>query len=456
VEIQKTIQVKNAFISSLQELVRVLEPLGEDARLQQDARKAVLRALEQAEAVGVTIDGAFRQLTRQMEAHYHDHGGEKHTALAMLALARPSRGLEAVLRMRGFSCQQVDPSELTERAREEQPALIVQDPFAEGATGWRRLYEWKRVSQTSRIAALLVRQTEDGDHLPLGAADILARPLGRADLPIRVHALFDGIPDPLFVSLYDENESSRSRLEHVLEAVGIEKRVCESADAVRASADDPEVSTLLFPLATEEARLTLDTLDWQRAAPEHHLVLILGPEDHDRAARMVQHLPSRPLNDHAEVIDDVIGRVMTTGEPPPGLDTRSIVPLQTFYHMVERALHAAKRFGRSALLMRVSFDASGGQEVIPSSADWLALAEALARHFRYDDVVTWSERAHILVFLSEASREHVELFHSEVLMPVWREVSDQLGRSLPPVSARFAEVPDKGSDLQSLLTTLHA
>ena len=455
-EIQKTIQVKNAFISSLQELVRVLEALGDDARLPEDARGAIQRALDQAEAVGVTIDGAFRQLTRQMEAHYHDHGSEKPTALAMLALARPARGLEAVLRMRGFACVQVEPSELAERAREEQPTLIVQDPFADGASGWRRLYEWKRVSQTSRIAALLVRQTEDGDHLPLGSTDFLARPLGRADLPIRIHALFDGIPDPLFVSLYDEQDSSRTRLEHVLEAVGIETRLCESTDAMRTSVEDPQVSTLLFPLVTEEARLTLDTLDWQRATPGRHLVLILGPEDHDRAAQLARHLPARPLSDNAAVIDDVIGRVMTTGEPPPGLDTRSIVPLQTFYHMVERALHAAKRFGRSALLMRVSFDASGGQEVIPSSADWLALAEALARHFRYDDVVTWSERAHILVFLSEASREHVELFHSEVLMPVWREVSDQLGRSLPPVSARFAEVPDKGSDLQSLLTTLHS
>lgn len=370
---------------------------------------------------------------------------------ALVALSRSSRAIEAVLRARGFTVLRCKPAKVVERAREALPALVVLDPFSE-PEGWSRLYEWRRESRLAHTEVLLVRPARGREDAPLGDVAFLARPLGRGDLSTRVRALLagSGIVSRAVVAAADD---SCQRLETLLAAGGTEVQRATDGAALAAAVvvgTDVVFAPLVFDgLAPDQVLARV-----RPGGQGPRLVFLIGPGDTElpQVVGLGEHLApgAQPL---AEVLDELVGRVVRAEEAHGPADQRGVLPMRVFLSVFERVLDYVARHGRRMLVVRVAFEATPDGTPIPDEV-WQHLGSELAERFRLYDQIARSHSAGVLALLVDATPAHLAGFQKVVFEPAHRVLADRYGKPLPPFAITTIRCPEDARDIPSLLARL--
>jgi hypothetical protein len=377
---------------------------------------------------------------------------------ALLALSRPSRALETVLRVRGFQSLRVSPDELLASALRLDPVLIIQDPFTQEG-GWQALYDWKREPRLAHVSALLVRSLGRREDAPLGDVSFLARPLGRGDLPGRIRALLarrDSVKHAVVACAVTDSPDT---LTSVLAASGVSvNRVPDYAGLLEALRSDPDIVFAPIVFDGGGAERLLDALRERQTWPQ--VVFMLGPDDAESPllTKLGARVDAAQARSTAETLDRVINQELAGRRKVSPTGARGIVPANSFLYLLERFVDFSTRYGQRFLLLQVAFDDESGGDPSSSEAvttgDWQELAEGLAKRFRFHDVVSWSEGSRILILLVQADAAQVPRFEAEVIVPIRQGMIERKGHDLPPIVLRYVAFPDKGADLSSLLPLL--
>lgn|GEM_PF-2852276 len=411
------------------------------------AASAALRGSLQAGVLGADPDAATLAALPLIEENDEGAGPR-----ALVALARSSRAIETVLKVRGFSVVRCAPAQVVERAREALPALVVLDPFSE-PEGWARLYEWRRDSRLAHTEVLLVRLANGREDAPLGDAAFLARPLGRGDLSTRVRALLAGRAT-IARAVVAAVDDSCQRLETLLSVGGTAvSRVRDAGDLSAAVAAGADVVFTPFVFDGLPPDQVLARIQPNGTGPR--VVFLIGPGDADsipvtEVGERLAPVASRPLGG---VLDDLVDRVVRAEEAHGPGTQRGVLPMRVFLTVFERVLDYVARHGRRMLVLRVGFESAPDGGLIPDDV-WQTLGFELAERFRLYDQVTRSRSAGVLVLLADAAPEQMAGFQTVVFEPVHRLLADRYGKPLPPFAITTIRCPDEARDVPSLLARL--
>lgn len=374
---------------------------------------------------------------------------------ALIALARPSRALETVLRVRGFQSFRVSPEELLSRALSLDPVLIVQDPFTQEG-GWQALYDWKREPRLANASTLLVRSLGRREDAPLGDVSFLARPLGRVDLPGRIRSLL-AARDRVNVAVVARSPSDPAdQLESILVASGVSVTVVEDyGSLLEALRSDPDLVFAPFTFDGEGAERLLEALRERRTWPQ--VVFTLAPDDPENplVTALGDRVDATRARSTAETLDRVIAQVLEERRKMSPTGERGIIPSSSFLYVLERYVDYSTRHGQRFLVLQVAFaeDPADGNDPV-AAEDWQDLSRDLAQRFRFHDVVSWSQGSRILLLLVQAGTGQIPMFTREIIGPVRKALIARKGRALPELVLRHVAFPEEGSDLASLLPLL--